>query len=245
MDIAKLLQALEEMIFEVACLAVLLPKTFFFLALFPARVHRYVTEELAKKREDRFDGFASPLIMWATCGILPNFILLSIISATPEIRKLLAAGGDDFFLKLLALPAETRFAAVSTFVVSLPLAFAVVIAREGKKETSKSSLREPLYTLSYCTAPILFAATPLWFAVLALADRDHALADVFVPIYGSALLMWTAWVGVSLFRLHLGVTLRRALLLLGKAYFVFFGVLLLIELVILMMLGTMIVRPPG
>ena len=41
MDIGKLLQGIEEMIFDVVCLAVLLPKTFFCLALFPGRVPEF------------------------------------------------------------------------------------------------------------------------------------------------------------------------------------------------------------
>jgi hypothetical protein len=245
MDIAKLLQALEEMIFEVACLAVLLPKTFFFLALFPARVHRYVSEELAKKNEDRFDGFAPPLILWVACGILPNFIFMSVVTGFPAIRALITAGGDDLIPKLLALPAETRFAAVSVFVISLPLAFAVVIAREGKKEATKSALREPLYTLSYCTAPILFAAAPLWFLWVAQSEGAHPWVTEFIPFYGGGLVLWMAWVGASLFRLHLGVTRRRAALLLGKAYLVFLGVILLLEVVILMLVGTMAGKPPA
>ena len=52
--------------------------------------------------------------------------------------------------------------ALTAFAVSVPLSFAVVIARERKQETAKSSRREPLYTLCYCTAPVFMAATPLW-----------------------------------------------------------------------------------
>ena len=243
MDIGKLLQGLEEMIFDVACLAVLVPKTFFSLAPFPGRVHRYVSEELAKKTEERFDRFASPLILWVVCGILPNFIFMSIVIGLPEIRKVIAAEGNVLVSQLLALPAESSFAVVTAFMVSLPLAFAVVIAREGKKEATKTSLREPLYTVSYCTAPILFAASPLWFLVVAQVKGSHPWVNDFMEFYGGCLALWMAWVGASLFRLHLGVTWRRAGMLLGKAYLVFFGVLMLIELVILMMVGTMTGKP--
>ena len=245
MDIGKLLQGIEEMIFDVVCLAVLLPKTFFCLALFPGRVHRYVSEELAKKAEERFDSFAPPLILWTVCGILPNFIFMSIVIGLPEIRKLITADGNALVSQLLALPVESRFAAATAFVVSLPLALAVVIAREGKKEATKTSLREPLYTVSYGTAPILFAAAPLWFLWLEQMRGARPWVEEFIHLYGGALLLWMAWVGASLFRLHLGVTWRRTGVLLGKAYLVFFGALILIELVILMMVGTMTGKPPG
>src|SRR5882672_7103976 len=101
MNVAKLLQALEELIFEVACLAVLLPKTFFGLAFSPGKAHAYVIDELQKKPEDRFDRYTSPLILWSVTGILPHFIILSIYAANPTISKLLAANTDDLLLKML------------------------------------------------------------------------------------------------------------------------------------------------
>src|SRR5437879_5825370 len=244
MDVAKLLQALVEIIFEMACLTVLLPKNFFFLAFFPGRVFQYVGEELQKKPEDRFDQFASPLILWSVSGILPHFWVLSMFAGDPRISKLLAANTDDMVLKLLALPAETRFVALSVFAVSLPLAFAVVLSRERKHQTTKSSLREPLYTLSYCTAPILLAAIPLWFFWEEQASGVHPeLLAALIQAYGSILMFWTAWVGASLFRLHLGVNWGRALLLLGKAYLVLLGVMMLLEVSILLILGTMVFGP--
>jgi hypothetical protein len=243
MDVAKLLQALEEIIFEVACLAVLLPKTFFFLAFSPRKAHAYVIEELQKKPEDRFDRFASPLILWSAAGILPHFIILSIFAANPTVSKLLAANSNDLLLKMLLLPAETRFVALSIFAVSLPLAFAVVIARERKQQTAKSSLREPLYTLCYCTAPVFMAATPLWALWEAKASGVYPRAMDFGEPYVVVLTFWTAWIGASLLRRHLGIEWGRALLLLGKAYLVFLGVILLLEMGVVMILGTMVLGP--
>jgi hypothetical protein len=57
------------------------------------------------------------------------------------------------------------------------------------------------------------------------------------------LTLWTAWIGASLFRLHLGIGWGRAAFLLVKAYFVFFGLMLLLEMSILIILGTMILGP--
>jgi hypothetical protein len=243
MGVARLLEALEEVIFEVACLGVLLPKTFFFLAFSPSKAHAYVVEELQKKPEERFDRFASPLILWSVAGILPHFIILSIFAANPTVSKMLAANTDDLLLKMLLLPAETRFVALAVFAVSLPLAFAVVIARERKRETAKSSLREPLYTLCYCTAPVFLAATPLWVLWEVKVTGVSPGAMVLIQPYGAILAVWVAWIGASLFRLHLGVDRGRALFLLGKAYLVFFGVVVLLEMGVVMILGTMVLGP--
>lgn len=244
MDITKLLQALEEIIFEVACLAVLLPKTFFRLAFSPRKAHAYVIEELQKKPEDRFDRFTSPLILWSAVGIFPHFIILSIYAANPAISKLLADNTDDLLLRMLALPAEIRFVALSAFAVSLPLAFAVVIARQRKQPIAKSSLREPLYTFCYCTTPVFLAATSLW--VIWLAQLQGQYPDVMDALTSGCifvLFMWTVRIGVSLLQLHLEIDRGRAVALIGKVYLVFFGLVLLLEVGIIMILGTMIMGP--
>lgn len=244
MDVAKILQAVEEIIFEVACLAVLLPKTFFFLAFSPHKAYAYVIDELQKKPQERFDRFAAPLILWSATGILPHFVILSVFAGNPALRDLLAANTDDIVLKFLALPAETRFVALTAFAVSLPLAFAVVIARERKQETAKSSLREPLYTLCYCTAPVFLAATPVWVAWAAqLRGQYPEVMEHVIPGYLSVLGLWIAWIGASLLRLHLGIDWARTLLLLVKAYFVFLGVMMLLEMGILVILGSMVLGP--
>ncbi len=190
MNVAKLLQALEEIIFEVACLAVLLPKTLFWLALSPRKAHAYVIEELQKKPEDRYDRFTPPLIFWSIVGILPHFMLLSIYAADPTISQLLAANTDVMVVKILTLSADIRFVALSSFAVSLPLAFAVVIARERQQQVAKSALREPLYSLCYCTAPVFLAATPVWTIWLAQSKGLYPdLMEFLLNAYGFVLMV--------------------------------------------------------
>jgi hypothetical protein len=127
MDLTKLLQALEEFIYDIACLAVLIPKTFFLLSFHPGLVYPYVTQELGKPKDERFDHFASPLLFWLVTGIFPNFIVLSIFASTPAISQLVPP--DYWIPQFLHLSVENRFVALSAFAVSLPLAFAITIAR--------------------------------------------------------------------------------------------------------------------
>ncbi len=120
--------------------------------------------------------------------------------------------------------------ALSSFAVSLPLA--------------KSALREPLYTLCYCTAPVFLMATPVWTIWLAQFKGLYPdLIGILLNAYGVVLMIWTAWIGASLLRLHLGIDWGRAVALLGKTYLFFLGLILLLELGILSILGTMIIGP--
>jgi hypothetical protein len=235
MDLTKLLQALEEFIYEIACLAVLIPKTFFLLSFFPARVHAYVTGELSRPKEERFDSFASPLIFWLVTGILPNFAVLSIFANQPVIRSLIPP--DYMMSQILSLSVENRFVALSAFAVSVPLAFAITIARAQKSETSRNSLREPIYAQCYCLAPVLFACVPIWYLLEAIARGRHPEITYFAPAYYYALGVWLIWVELSLFRVHLQIGWRRSAVLVAKSYWVFLFVMLVLELSILMLIA--------
>jgi hypothetical protein len=236
MDLNKLLQALEEFIYDIACLAVLLPKTFFLLSFRPGRVYPYVTQELAKPKDERFDRYASPLLFWLVTGIFPNFIILSIFASSPAMRQLVPPG--YWIPQFLHLSVENRFVALSAFAVSLPLAFAITIARaQHNNETSKTSLREPLYCQCYCLAPLLFACVPIWYFLEAAARGRHGDITYFAPGYYYALGIWLVWVELSLFRAHLQIGWRRSLALLAKSYWIFLFVLIILEMSILMLVA--------
>jgi hypothetical protein len=234
MDLTKLLQAIEEFIYEIACLTVLIPKTFFLLSFRPGLVHAYVTQELGKPKDERFDRFASPLLFWLVTGILPNFLVLSIFASLPAIRELVPT--DYWISQFLHLSIENRFVALSAFAVSFPLAFAITIARAQKAETSRNSLREP-FTQCYCLSPLLFACVPIWYLLEAAARGRHADITYFSSAYYYALGGWLIWVELSLFRAHLQIGWRRSLVLLGKSYWIFFFVLIILDSSILMLVA--------
>jgi hypothetical protein len=235
MDLNRLLQALEEFIYEIACLTVLIPKTFFLLSFRPARVHAYVTGELEKPKEERFDRFASPLLFWLVIGILPNFVVLSIFATLPGIRELVPP--DYWISQILSLSVENRFVALSAFAVSVPLAFAITIARAQKSETSRNSLREPIYAQCYCLAPLLFACVPIWYLLEAAARGRHPEITYYSTAYYYVLGGWLIWVELSLFREHLQIGWRRSFVLLLKSYWIFLFVAVVLELSILILVA--------
>jgi hypothetical protein len=246
MDLTRLLQALEEFIYEIACLTILIPKTFFLLSLRPARVHAYVVGELEKPKEERFDSFASPLLFWLVTGMFPNFVILSIFANLPAIRTLVP---DDYLVsQFLNSSVENRFVALSAFTVSVPLAFAIAIARAQKSETSRSSLREPIYAQCYCLAPVLFACVPVWYLVEATARGRHPEITWYSQAYYSALAAWLIWVELALFREHLQIGWGRSFVLLLKSYWIFLFVVMILEMSILMLvqlsnMGTDSLKP--
>jgi len=237
MDITKLLQSLEEFVYEVACLAVLIPKTFFTLTFSPRRVYGYVTAELKKPAEARFDGYASPLIQWLIAGLVPHFVTLSIFASLPALRPLFSS--DALVLDFLQLPMEGRLTALSVFAISLPVALAVVTVRERGEEITKATLRAPLYMQCYCLSPQLMAAFPLWFLWEAKRRGVHANITQYDQVFEGLLAVWFVYTSLMLFRLQLNVSWRRTLVLLGKSYFVFLGIMVVMEASVLLVLGLM------
>lgn len=235
MDLTKLLQALEEFVFEIACLAVLIPKTFFLLAFRPRLVFACVVQELAKPKEDRFDRFASPLIFWLVTGVLPNFAVLSIFASLPALRRLMPP--DYWVSQVLHLSVENRFVALAAFAVSLPLAFSIAIVRARKQEIGRSSLREPIYAQCYCLSPILTFSVPVWYLLEATARGVHQDITRFAQPYYYALGAWLVYVELSLFREHLQIGWGKSVLLLVKSYWIFLFVLVILESSILILIA--------
>jgi hypothetical protein len=232
MDITKLLQSLEEFVYDVACLAVLVPKTFFLLTFFPRRVFQYVTTELQKPADERFDRYTSPLIQWLLTGLMPHFITLSIFASLPTLRALLPA--NNHVSDILRLSMESRFTALSAFAVSLPVALAVVTVRERRQEVTKAALRAPLYMQCYCLCPQLMAAIPLWYFWEAKQRGVHEHITQYTQFYGTLVAIWFIYTSLVLFRLQLSVSWKRAFWLLAKSYFVFLGIVCVLEICILM-----------
>jgi len=237
MDIAKLLQSLEEFVYEVACLAVLIPKTFFRLTFFPRKVCRYVATELQKPADARFESYTSPLIQWLVTGLMPHFVTLSIFASLPALRSLLPS--DNLMNNLLRLPMEGRFTALSAFAVSLPVALAVVTVRERGEELSKATLRAPLYVQCYCLSPQFMAASSLWYLWEAKQRGVHANITQYEQSCINLLAIWFVYTSLVLFRAQLNISWKRALVLLGKSFLVFMGIMALLEISILLVVGLM------
>ena len=163
---------------------------------------------------------------------MPHFITLSIFASLPTLRALLPS--NNLMSDILRLSMESRFAALSAFAVSLPVALAVVTVRERRQEVTKVALRAPLYMQCYCLCPQLMAAFPLWYFWEAQQRGVHATITQYTQFYATVVAIWFIYTSLVLFRLQLNITWKRAFWLLAKSYFVFLGIGCVLEVCILM-----------
>lgn len=167
MDIYRLIQAFEKLIFEVASWFVFLPVTLAFTLFRPNHIHKFVLEEFKKEPQERFQNRMSPPLFWAIIGILPAFVSLESWRS-PDVESFL----DSYILSGWTI--ETKLFALSVALLSGPTAFSVAIQLLQRKVLTRSGLEPYFYSQCYIFAPFQLA-----FAVCALILLD-LLAEAIV-----------------------------------------------------------------
>ena len=141
----KILQALEDAIFEIMAWIMLLPKTLAQIIVAPARAIRYVNNEWEKKPEDRFDEFLSPIFFWIIVAVLP-------LAYTLLTEKELQQGILAIFLESKVLLA----AGVASFPLLIYLTWIELL---NNRPIRKSALQRMFYIQCYITSPAVLIIT--------------------------------------------------------------------------------------
>jgi len=142
----KILQVLEDVIFEIMAWLMLLPKTLFHVIFAPAKSIQYVNDEWEKKPDDRFDEFLSPIFFWILVAVLP-------LTYTLLTEKELQQGG------ILAVFLESKIL-LGAVVASLPLLIYVTwIELTNNRPIRKSALQKMFYVQCYITSPAILIIT--------------------------------------------------------------------------------------
>jgi hypothetical protein len=143
----KILQALEEVIFEVMTWIMLLPKTLIQIIFKPREIIQYVSDECeSKKLEDQFDEFLSPILFWIIVAVLPlTYALLS----ESDIQD----GG------FLAIFLENKIL-LGAGIASLPLlTYLTWIELVNDRPIRKSALKRMFFIQCYITSPAVLIIT--------------------------------------------------------------------------------------
>lgn len=72
MDFLKLIQSLQDLIYEVVVWVLLLPKTVIRAIFRPAWMVKYVNQEWDKKPEEQFDEYMPPALFFLAMAVLPS-----------------------------------------------------------------------------------------------------------------------------------------------------------------------------
>ncbi len=175
----KILQALEDVIFEIMAWLMLLPKTLIQVIFAPTKAIKYISDEWEKKPEDRFDEFLSPIFFWMIVAVLP-------LTYTLLTEKELQQGG------ILAVFLESKIL-LGAVVASLPLLIYVTwIELTNNRPIRKSALQQMFYVQCYITSPaVLIITLVVRLTTTVLAFQQYILAAIVFLVFYEMFVMMT------------------------------------------------------
>jgi hypothetical protein len=178
-DLQKLIQALEEFVYEVALLPLLLPKTLFRFAFRPKRIHDYVNAELDKPAGERYAEYLSPILYWLLIAIAPAFFMIN-----RSLRVTTDSLGSDIYQE----PVEVRLSIIIIFLIWPPLSFTLgAILRQNIKLTRETA-RRPFYKRCMNLAP-------LYLVLVFAAPSMLGLLETNRPAHAPLTAIQLAWIG--------------------------------------------------
>ena len=145
MDFMRLLQSLEELLYELVSWLVFYPVTLWRTLTRPRQMMRYADVELGDSLEERYKDTLSP----------PLFLLLTLLFAH-GLELALIAHRDDGMLPDM-LRNDTNLLIFRAFLFSFfPLLMAVRLLRHAGTRLDRETLKPPFYSQCYVAAPFAF-----------------------------------------------------------------------------------------
>jgi hypothetical protein len=180
----KILQALEDVIFEIMAWLMLLPKTLIYVVFAPIKAIEYVNSEWEKEPEKRFDEFLSPIAFWIMVAVLPlTYTLLS--------EKELQQSG------VLAVFMENKIFLGASIASLLLLVYVTWIELTNNRPLRKSALKKMFYVQCYITSPAILIITLIFRLTTTVQSlqRYLLLSTLFVIFYETFVMKYELAVG--------------------------------------------------
>lgn len=200
MDFMRILQSLEEFLYEIMGWLVFYPRAIWRTLRHPVAVAVYTGEQLKQPRDEQFTEMVSPPLMLILTIVLAHLIELGTRHSTPTIDTVL--GREIFSSEQMVI--ATR----SVVFCFFGLFGAMVMLRHERQPTNRDTLRKPFYIHCYLLAPFALGLA-IASTIMTFAHGDWILA-------GGAMLVvsctWYAWAQTAIYRRILTMSWWRAAL---------------------------------
>lgn len=164
MDILKIIQSLQDFMYELVVWVLLLPKTIFNAIFRPGWMVNYVNEEWAKNTDDRFDDYLSPALFLLVVAVVPNALFNWMGRA---------AISSDFAAQLT----EDNLVASTLAVLTCLLLYLFWLQILSKRPVKRSMLKRLFFIQCYLVAP-----AQLIYSLLALMAGFNTIGTGLVWI---------------------------------------------------------------
>ncbi len=206
MDFVRIVQSLEDLLYEVMTWIIFYPRTILRILFRPTQMTLYSDSEQSDAPEEQFtDSLSPPLLLMLTIVITHGIELAAGLNATRDLRAgstLAKVLGDEQNLLIVR--------ALLTALV--PLVIALVALSAQKTPLDRKALKSPFYSQCFLISPFALA--------ISLATVVGRLPGT-VPLVGRGVaialalgaLLWLCVAETRWFRLQHDVGIGRALLL--------------------------------
>ena len=110
MDVVNILRGLEDGVYELCVLAILIPRTFVALVFNPKWAYDSVVTEFEKPVSARFQEYASPVLFWVLVGVVPYAI---------GLKHLGLSATDNLWKKFFGYSLELQVLAIAVMVIDI------------------------------------------------------------------------------------------------------------------------------
>jgi hypothetical protein len=227
MNVLRILQSVEELIYQLALWVLLVPRTLWQVLRKPWWAPSYVAAELAKDSSARFAQYMSPVLFWVVLGIVPHLMVIDLLASIPESRVATEAGWASFYKNSW----ENRLLTVALFALAGPLAFALRIQRARRASTDRDALRPVFYAQCYCFGPAYFLLLPVVANTLLFKSIPSGTPTVLDALSWAAFAAWILFAESAIIASELGVKRRLGVVLTLRFMFTVWWLTFVLELV--------------
>lgn len=140
MDILKIIQSLQDFMYELVVWVLLLPKTIFNAVIRPGWMVDYVNREWNKTADERFDEFLSPALFLLVVAVIPNTLFNWM-------------GKEILTSDIAAQLTEDNLVASTLSVLVCLLVYLFWLQLLSKQPVRRSTLKRLFYIQCYVVAP--------------------------------------------------------------------------------------------
>jgi hypothetical protein len=220
MDFMRILQSLEEFLYEIMGWLVFYPRALWRTLTHPVAVAVYTGEQLKQPRDEQFTEMVSPPLMLILTIVLAHLVELGTRNGTSTIDTVL---GKELFSS-----EQMVIATRSVVFCFFGLFGAMSMLRHQRQPTNRDSLRKPFYIHCYLLAPFALG--------LAVASTVMTFAKGSWILLGGALLLlsclWYAWAQTAIYVRILKISWWKAVATASAANLLATGVIVGLYLVV-------------
>jgi len=171
MDFLKLIQSLQDLIFEIVVWALLIPKTIFRAIFRPAWMVSYVNQEFEKPVDEQFDEYMPPGLFFLAMAVIPSALFAWVQNMNFNLIESLSQLNEENLL--------TR---AFTTLISI-LIYLVWIKWLNKHPVKRSGLKRLFMIQCYLVTPpqLIYILLVLFFG---------GIDNLFVALAGTVLLIF-------------------------------------------------------